>query len=132
MATINRYNLHNTGLFAAMERYPKTGAARYFINQYNIHTEWQEEEPTSIKIHRVWQNYGGPEEGGWYYQAGEGEATHFIFSKKSCIKRCIELVKLYSLDTQPSISTSQGLTAYELTIGSGYAESFPEERPYYC
>ena len=132
MATINRYNLHNTGLFAAMERYPKTGAARYFINQYNIHKEWQEEEPTSIKIHSVWQNYGGPEEGGWWYTAGSPEATHFIFSKKSCIKRCIELVNTYNLTEQPSITSSWEPSAYELTLGTGYAESFPEERPYYC
>ena len=126
------FNLHNTGLVAAMQRYPKTGAARYFINQYNIHKEWQEEEPTSIKIHSVWQNYGGPEEGGWWYTAGSAEATHFIFSKKSCIKRCIELVNTYNLTEQPSITSSWEPSAYELTLGTGYAESFPEERPYYC
>ena len=132
MATINMYNLHNRGLVTYMQRYPKTGAARYFIERYNSHKEWEEEEPTSIQIHQVWQNYGGPEEGGWWYTAGSSEATHFIFSKKSCIKRCIELVDFYSLDTQPSITTSQELTAYELTLGTDYAEAFPEERPYYC
>ena len=132
MATINMYNLHNRGLVTYMQRYPKTGAARYFIERYNSHKEWEEEEPTSIKIHKVWQNYGGPEEGGWWYTAGSSEATHFIFSKKSCIKRCIELIDTYSLDTQPSITSSLEPTAYELTLGTGYAEDFPQERPYYC
>ena len=115
-----------------MRRYPKTGAARYFINQYNTHKEWEDEEPTSIKIHSTWQNYGGPAEGGWWYPAGSAEATHFIFSKKACIKRCIELIDTYDLTEQPSIHTSQGECAYQLTIGSGYAEDFPKEVPHYC
>ena len=114
-----------------MQRYPKTGAARYFIERYNSHKEWEEEEPTSIKIHKVWQNYGGPEEGGWYYTAGWPEATHFIFSKKSCIKRCIELTDTYELWLQPITTTSHGFSATELTLGSGYATDYPETKPHY-
>jgi len=131
METINIHNLHNQGLVAYIQRYPRSGAARYFLNQYKVHEEWEDEEPTSIKIHQVSQAYGGPEEGGWWYSTGEAQSTHFIFSKKGCIKRCIELIDTYNLTNQPSIETSQGNFAYELTLGTGYAKNYPTERPHY-
>ena len=114
------------------ERYPSTGAARYWIDRYNWAKTFDGSDPETIQLHNVWQNYGGPEEGGWWYEVGQAISTHFIFSKKQCIRRCIELTRMYELHDQPSITDSRGLTAIHATLGSGYAMDYPTERPYYC
>jgi hypothetical protein len=113
------------------ERYPKTGLARYYINAYNVHKDW-EGDPITVCVHEIWQSYGGPEEGGWWYEAGRPVATHFVFSKKSAIKRCIELAKEFEVADQETIYDSRGLTAYDITFRDGYGQPYPSERPYYC
>jgi hypothetical protein len=128
---INQYNVHNAGLWWHVNRYPKTGITRYWLDQFKYYQEAEGKEPTSIKIHEVCQVYGGPEEGGWWYQAGQVEGTHCIFSKKQCIQRCIELTYTYKLWLQPTITTSHGFSAIDLTLGSGYATDYPETRPRY-
>lgn len=45
----------------------------------------------TVAIHRVSDEYGGPEEGGWYYEAGEpheafGEYTRTFKSRKAASK----------------------------------------------
>ena len=114
------------------ERYPVTGAARYWIDRYNWSKTFDGCDPETIQIHNTWQNYGGPEEGGWWYEVGQAISTHFIFSKKQCIRRCIELTREYELHDQPSITDSRGLTAVHATLGTGFAMDYPTERPYYC
>jgi hypothetical protein len=47
--------------------FAKTAAARRWIDRYNLHTQWEEREPTTICLHECDSRYGGPEEGGWYY-----------------------------------------------------------------
>ena len=112
-------------------RYPKTGLARYFINAYNIHKEW-EGTPKTVCLYNIWQNYGGPEEGGWWYEAGEPLQHHFIFNKKQAIRRCLELAEEFQLESQEAIDDSRGLTAYDIKFRDGYGEFYPAERPYYC
>ena len=76
--------------------------------------------------------YGGPEEGGWWYESGTPYQTHCIFSKKQCINRLLELTQDLDLYDQPPIDDSRGLTALHATLGKGYALYYPTERPYYC
>lgn len=115
-----------------IKRYPRTGAARYWIDLYNWTTEFEGEEPTSIHLHNVNHQYGGPEEGGWWYEVGQAYQTHFIFNKKQCINRLLDLTQDLDLYDQPSIDDSRGLTALHATLSSGYAMDYPTERPYYC
>lgn len=114
-----------------INRYPRTGAARYWIEQYNFTKSFDGEAPTSIKIHDIYQVYGGPEEGGWWYETGAPVATHCIFSKKQCIKRCIDLTEEYQLHEQPAINDTRNLSRMEATLSHGYAEYYPETRPRY-
>ena len=113
------------------DRYPKTGLARYYINAYNVHKDW-EGEPSTVCLYNIWQNYGGPEEGGWWYEAGEPLQHHFIFSKKGAIKRCIELAQQYDVANQETIDDSRGLSAYDITFRNGYGQPYPAEGPHYC
>ena len=115
-----------------IDRYPRTGAARYWIEQYNYSKEFDGCAPETIKLHYVRQAYGGPEEGGWWYETGEPYQTHCIFSKKQCSNRLLELTQDLELYDQPPIDDSRGLTALHATLGTGYARFYPSERPYYC
>ena len=147
--TINQYNVHNAGLYWHMERYPRTGAARYWLDQYRIHKEWEGQEPTTLTVHQVHQRYGGPEEGGWWYTEGYpvtpddnsfGPPSHWgqriksticIYNKKQAVKEAIELTWRWRLHEQPSTTDSRELGAVEVNFSNGYAKCFPEERPRY-
>ena len=115
-----------------IKRYPRTGAARYWIDLYNWTTEFEGEQPTSIHLHNVNHQYGGPEEGGWWYEVGQAYQTHFIFNKKQCINRLLDLTQDLELYDQPPIDDSRGFTALHATLSSGYAMDYPTERPHYC
>ena len=133
--TLNQFNVHNAGLYWHIDHYPRTGAARYWLDQYRTFQEIEGQEPTAIQLHFIWQVYGGPEEGGWWYTEGtplDKDATNCVYGKKHCIRRCLELTEKYGLDKQPSISTSQGFEAIDATLSTKWAESYPKERPYYC
>jgi len=135
--TINQYNVHNAGLYWHIDRYPRTGAARYWLDQYRIHKEWEGQEPTTLTVHQVHQRYGGPEEGGWWYTQGEpvsdpgDKSTICIYNKKQAIREAIELTKRWRLHEQPSTTDSRELGAVEANFSNGYAKCFPEERPRY-
>jgi hypothetical protein len=137
--TINQFNVHNAGLYWHIDRYPRTGAARYWLDQYKAHQEYEGKEPTTITVHEVWQNYGGPEEGGWWYTAGEpvnrmdgDKSTICIFSKKQAIREALELTRRWDLHRQPSTTDSRECSAIEVNFSQGYARHYPEERPHYC
>jgi hypothetical protein len=61
-----------------IDRYPRTGAARYWIERYNWSETFDGCAPETIKLHDVYQEYGGPEEGGWWYEVGRAIGTHCI------------------------------------------------------
>ena len=147
--TINQFNVHNAGLYWHIDRYPRTGAARYWLDQYKNHKEWEGQEPTTLTVHKVFQQYGGPEEGGWWYTEGtpvsrcfnhgdwewqttDDKSTICIFNKKQAIKAALELTRVWRLHEQPSITDSRECTAVEVNFSNGYAKYYPEERPYYC
>ncbi|QDP62793.1 MAG: hypothetical protein Tp158DCM1229571_107 [Prokaryotic dsDNA virus sp.] len=114
------------------KQYPKTGYARYWINIYNWYKEFDNQDPITIQVHNTWQRYGGPEEGGWWYEEGEPLNTIFVFSKKQAIKEAIRLSIGYDYQDQPSISDSRGLTAIDIKFGDDYARHYPTEPVYYC
>ena len=148
--TINQFNVHNAGLYWHIDRYPRTGAARYWLDQYKAHQEYEGKEPTALTVHEVWQTYGGPEEGGWWYTEGypvtpddnnlgpagywgqRVSSTICIFSKKQAIREAIALTKRWELHEQPSTTDSRECSAVEAKFSNGYARHYPEERPRYC
>ena len=112
--------------------YPNTYKARYAIGAYNQHRYWEHEDPTVITIHETTLNYGGPEEGGWWYQAGYPVLSHCIFSKKQAIQAFIQYFEEYEIEGQPSLGDSTTYSNYELMFSNRYASVYPETKPYYC
>jgi len=109
--------------------YPKSYKLRYAIQRYNTHKDWEHEDPTTITVHETTLNYGGPEEGGWYYQAGYPILTHCIFSKKQAIQAFLHYVEEYEVAEQPSLGQSTTYHNYEVNFSNDYAT---ESTPHYC
>lgn len=112
--------------------YPRTYKVRYAIQRYQTHKDWEQEDPTTITVHETTLNYGGPEEGGWYYQAGYPVLTHCIFSKKQAIQTFIQYFDEYEIAEQPSLGLSTTYSNYEVNFSNEYAKVYPEIKPHYC
>jgi len=111
--------------------YPSTYKARYAISAYKQHA-YYEEEPTVITIHETCLRYGGPEEGGWWYQQGEPVLSHCIFSKKQAIQTYVKYFEEYEIEGQPSLGDSTTYSNYELMFSNALARAYPETKPHYC
>jgi hypothetical protein len=112
--------------------YPRSYKARYAINAYNTHKYFDHEDPTVITIHETTLNYGGPEEGNWYYTAGYPIKSHCIFNKKQAIKTYIEYFEEYQIEEQPSLGISTTRSNIDICFANDYAKYYPTERPRYC
>lgn len=112
--------------------YPRTWQLRQAINSYNLHKEWEQEEPTTITIHQTYQCYGGPEEGGWWYTKGWPVQTICIFSKKQAIKTYLQYAEEYQVWDQPDLGLTSTVSNYDINFSNGYATAYPESRPVYC
>jgi hypothetical protein len=108
--------------------YPKSYKVRIAIQRYNTHVELEGEEPTTITIHETLLNYGGPEEGGWYYESGYPCLTHCVFSKKQAIKEYL----IYSEDYEIWYEHDPTHGKYDINYSNDYAKLYPESKPYYC
>jgi hypothetical protein len=82
-----------------------------------------ESEPTTITVHEVWDQYGGPEEGGWTYRCGEPVETICIFSKAQAVR------ELHRLHTK--YEDGWGDILYDICLAQKYAEAYPKSKPFY-
>lgn len=108
-----------------------TTAARRWITRYNLHAQWEEQEPTTVCLHECNSCYGGPEEGGWFFQQGWPVKTVCVFSKKQAIREAIKL-EAKALEEFGPQRDNLGWYAWSVTFSNEYAKAYPEERPYYC
>ena len=114
------------------ELYPRTWKLRRALNSYNIHKEWEGEEPTTVTVHETYQCYGGPEEGGWWYTKGWPVQTICIFSKKQAVEAYIQYSDTYEVWDQPDLGLSTTRTNYDINFSDDYAKVYPETKPHYC
>lgn len=94
-----------------------------FAEWYDRYTEF-EGEPTTITVHEVWDQYGGPEEGGWTFQCGYPIETICIFSRSQAIRVLHELHEKYDAEEYED-------KAYDICLSQAYAKWYPEQRPHY-
>jgi hypothetical protein len=94
-----------------------------FGEWYDRYTEY-ESEPTTITVHQVWDNYGGPEEGGWTFRAGYPVETVCIFSRPQAIRVLHELHEKYSTEEFED-------DTFDICLSQGYAQVYPLTRPHY-
>jgi hypothetical protein len=112
--------------------YPRTYKVRYAVNAYNTHKYFEHEDPTVVTVHQTTLNYGGPEEGGWWYQQGNPVLSHCIFSKKQAIQTYVKYFEEYEIEGQPSLGDTTTSSNIELSFSNGYAQVYPQTRPHYC
>jgi hypothetical protein len=92
-----------------------------FEEWYGRYIEF-EGEPTTITVHEVWDQWGGPEEGGWTFRCGYPVETICIFSKEQAVKELIRLHSKYKEDEDKE---------YDISLDKDYARFYPEKRPHY-
>ena len=131
------FHVYNKRLYHFIEHYPRTGAARYWLEQYNYLTEFNSKEPTAIHIHLVWQVYVSPAEGGCWDERREPIYNHHdhkddqikevsticVYNKKQCIRECLALTQHHDLAYQPRIDTTADNVAVDVTLDHGYCQA---------
>lgn len=92
-----------------------------------------------VNVYLTNQQYGGPEEGGWWYDIGEAEESFkFTSEEESHIKRDELEAELKNPDAQFSnvgrLPTSSVNCDgwYEIRIQRHPARSYPDHTPHYC
>ena len=112
--------------------YPRTWKVRRALNSYNLHKQWEGEEPTTVTVHETYQRYGGPHEGGWFYTQGYPIQTVCIFNKKQAVAAYVKYSDEYEVWDQPDLGISTTVSNYDINFSNDYAQAYPTERPYYC
>lgn len=87
-----------------------------------------------VNVYEVDRVYGGPEEGGWYYDAGRLMATYQIsgtYDDADELREQIRDGEWESTGNSGSVTYSGGDYDLEITLGAPGAEFYPEERPFY-
>jgi hypothetical protein len=86
-----------------------------------------------LTVHELSREFGGPEEGGWWYDSGEVEVSIPLHDMDED-----EVFTLYTLlqkafpRTHYSSSVAPRGGDWSISFGETRGENFPEERPYYC
>ena len=110
---------------------PNSSTLRKWIYRYQAHTKSEEQEPTTVCLYTCGVGYGGPEEGGWYFETGYPLKTICVFSKKQAIREAILLEE--EAEEEHGCSTDYlGWPAWRVCFDNKYGEAYPTKRPYYC
>jgi hypothetical protein len=88
----------------------------------------------------VWRQCSGPEEGGWYYDAGEPALEAWLPAPVVCKTRAeaneAREVMQVALDADANVGLRDKYSVlssgvYEAHVTAGYPHAFPVERPFY-
>lgn len=79
-----------------------------------------------LNVYKVSRAYGGPEEGGWWYDAGYPVSSIRLRSCES-VNKINELVAYIE-----SCQDDDGGKEFSIVIEEHFATPYPKERPYYC
>ena len=95
-----------------------------FNDWYDDHLHYEGSEPTVITVHRVWDCYGGPEEGGWWFRCGSPVENICIFSREQAVKELFRLHQKYEAEDYEG-------EEYDICLSQYYAKWYPETKPHY-
>lgn len=95
-----------------------------------------ETEIEYLNVYTVTRHYGGPEEGGWWYNVGEplASAKLDIFTKLGLTREQAiqKFEEAYADHKFGDIYSVRGGVDVEIRIETHEAQYWPEERPTYC
>ena len=89
-----------------------------------------EEQMVYVNVYEITRHYGGPEEGGWYYNNYDCLETYPVRNKNACIIEA-ELREQYKHLTTGDIYSVLGGTLIEVCTDMKPKERETTERPYY-
>ena len=95
-----------------------------FGEWYDRYTDEFEGEPTTLTVHEIWEQYGGPEEGGWTYQCGYPIETVCVFSRPQAIRVLHELHEKYNAEEYEE-------QTFDICLSNKIAKWYPDRRPHY-
>lgn len=103
-------------------------------NETAVSTYDASEDPNAIRYvnaYSVTRHYGGPEEGGWWYNAGEPLASVPLLPGEDPAPVIARLQAIFSGEEYGDIYSVRG--GIKVSVGVAYApaERFPSERPHY-
>jgi hypothetical protein len=105
--------------------------AKRYIRQYDSFVQWESCEPTTVCLYEVRSKFGGPEEGGWYYECGYHLGTTCVFSRKQAIREAVYL-HLQAIEDYEEEYDYLGWRNFSIDFDTKYGKDYPTERPYYC
>jgi hypothetical protein len=95
-----------------------------FGEWYDRYTDEFEGEPTTVTVHEIWEQYGGPEEGGWTYQCGYPIETVCVFSRAQALRVLHELHEKYDTEEYEE-------QTFDICLSNKIAKWYPDRRPHY-
>jgi len=114
----------------AVAAHAKTESARRWIGLYQLYADFEDHEPTTVCLYACDSRWGGPEEGGWYYECGSPIRTVCVFSKKQAIKAAIDL-EAYAKSEIGEETDHLGWSTWRIRYDNQYAKFYPETKPHY-
>ncbi len=93
----------------------------------------------TVAIYLVDRAYGGPEEGGWWYDHGEPAVEYIEFlrgfpGKEDAERYATELnenhCRVWNKD-RPSIGSMRSIGHFRAKVMEGFPRAWPEETPHY-
>lgn len=75
--------------------------------------------------------YGGPEEGGWYYNSGDVKVQVQARLLEEISLAITFYKKFWSNNNRPAISSVNSVGRYTIVVGDKLVESWPEVKPHY-
>lgn len=82
-----------------------------------------------VNVYAVSRPYGGPEEGGWYYDQGEALASHVVVGRPAA-NELVDILREQYPDTGGSSSVLQG-DDWRVCVQRHPAADYPTTRPHY-
>jgi hypothetical protein len=92
--------------------------------------ETKEPRYYTVRVYLQDQSYGGPEEGGWYYQTGEFAWEFVRYSRRFATRKMAALYAgLVNKETLAGVNEGRPSTGSVLSRGKYVAEVWGEEAP---
>ena len=106
-----------------------------YCRDTGIVTRGADNEPVwFVNVYEVSRVYGGPEEGGWYYDAGQLLATYVVpgtCEDAHALRERLRDNEWASTGKASSVVYSGGEFELEITLGAPAPDFFPEGTPHY-
>ena len=95
-----------------------------FSDWYDDYVRCEGTEPTVITVHHIIDEFGGPEEGGWWFHRGYPVENICIFSRSQAIKELLRLHEKYEAEKYAE-------EEYDIGLSTRVGKYYPVQRPHF-